>query len=51
MQDVWRRVKRTEKDIQERTLIINCDRTHKEVDKYLHQHADTGGAGEAMYKR
>jgi hypothetical protein len=50
-----------DKKIEERTLIINCDRRHeeldvqcerrhKEVDNFAHHHAKSGQAGEVVPK-
>jgi len=50
LQDTWRRLRRMEKDIEDRTLIFDCQQTHKDVDKYLHHHAKSGASGEEVPK-
>ena len=50
LQDMFRGMKSMKKDIEKRTLILDCVRTHEAVDKYLHHHAKSGDAGEAVPK-
>jgi hypothetical protein len=50
VQDVWRDVKAMKTDIEDRTLILDCKRTHEDVDKYLHHHAKSGTSGEEVLK-
>jgi hypothetical protein len=51
VQNIWRDVKDMKKDIKKRTLILDCEKTHREVDNYLHHHAIGGTpAGEVVKK-
>jgi hypothetical protein len=48
LQDAWRDIKAMKKDIKERTLTVECNKKHDDVDLYLHKHARTGEAGEVV---
>ena len=50
LQDIWRDVKAMKADIENRTMILDCQRTHEDVDNYLHHHAKSGAAGEEVMK-
>ena len=47
LQDLWRRVRKWE-----RTGVVKefCALMHEDVAKYLHQHGNTGNAGEVIHK-
>ena len=47
---IFTTIDRLEEDLKGRPTSPHCEKTHDEVNKYLHHHAKTGSSGEEVMK-
>jgi hypothetical protein len=50
VRDVWADVRQMKIDIRQRTMIFDCEKSHTDVNRYLHKHGTLGAAGEVVPK-